>query len=379
MKKIIFKNIILDYSKFFLLSIISISTIIWVLQAVNYLDFVIEDGHGFSVYLKYTLFSYPKIISRILPFIVFFSMSYTLLKYEYDNELVIFWNFGINKIEFINHFIKFSLIFIILNILLNSIIVPKSQDKGRSYIRSSDMDFFESILKPKKFIDVVKNLTIYFETKTAQGDLVNIILKDNSKSDGFQLTYAKIGKFELRGNNKILVLLDGKTLTKQNGSISGFKFSKSDFNMERFNSTTTSQTKTQEETTKRLLKCLLNLNDIKDTETNAMKAFNFTNCRLQNLKNIYQELYKRLIIPFYNPLLFMTALLLILRSKDDTLFNRHKFLVLIFGFILIVFLETSVKLISSDLVLNSAIFTLPIFSYFLMQFYFIKKLNFKQK
>ena len=360
MKKIIFKNIILDYSKFFLLSIISISTIIWVLQAVNYLDFVIEDGHGFSVYLKYTLFSYPKIISRILPFIVFFSMSYTLLKYEYDNELVIFWNFGINKIEFINHFIKFSLIFIILNILLNSIIVPKSQDKGRSYIRSSDMDFFESILKPKKFIDVVKNLTIYFETKTAQGDLVNIILKDNSKSDGFQLTYAKIGKFELRGNNKILVLLDGKTLTKQNGSISGFKFSKSDFNMERFNSTTTSQTKTQEETTKRLLKCLLNLNDIKDTETNAMKAFNFTNCRLQNLKNIYQELYKRLIIPFYNPLLFMTALLLILRSKDDTLFNRHKFLVLIFGFILIVFLETSVKLISSDLVLNSAIFTLPI-------------------
>ena len=379
MKKIIFKNITLDYSKFFLLSIISISTIIWVLQAVNYLDFVIEDGHGFSVYLKYTLFSYPKIISRILPFIVFFSMSYTLLKYEYDNELVIFWNFGINKIEFINHFIKFSLIFIILHILLNSIIVPKSQDKGRSYIRSSDMDFFESILKPKKFIDVVKNLTIYFETKTDQGNLVNIILKDSSKSDGFQLTYAKIGKFELREDNKILVLLDGKTLTKQNGSISGFKFSKSDFNMERFNSTTTSQIKTQEETTNRLLKCLLNLNDIKDTETNVMKTFNFTNCRLQNLKNIYQELYKRLIIPFYNPLLFMTALLLILRSKDDILFNRHKFLVLIFGFILIIFLETSVKLISSDLVLNSAIFTLPVFTFFLMQFYFIKKLNFKQK
>jgi lipopolysaccharide export system permease protein len=379
MKKIIFKNIILDYSKFFLLSIISISTIIWVLQAVNYLDFVIEDGHGFSVYLKYTLFSYPKIISRILPFIVFFSMSYTLLKYEYDNELVIFWNFGINKIVFINHFIKFSLIFIILNLLLNSIIVPKSQDKGRSYIRSSDMDFFESILKPKKFIDVVKNLTIYFEKKTAQGHLVNIILKDNSKSNGFQLTYAKIGKFELRGDNKILVLLDGKTLTKQNGSTSGFKFSKSDFNMERFNSTTTSQTKTQEEKTKQLLKCLLNLNDIKDTETNIMKTFNFTNCRLQNLKNIYQELYKRLIIPFYNPLLFMTALLLILRSKDDALFNRHKFSVLIFGFILIVFLESSVKLISSDLVLNSAIFTLPVFAYFLMHFYFIKKLNFKQK
>ncbi len=72
MKKIIFKNISKDYFKFFLLSILSISTIIWVLQAVNYLDFVIEDGHGFLVYLKYTLYSFPRIISRIFPFIVFF-------------------------------------------------------------------------------------------------------------------------------------------------------------------------------------------------------------------------------------------------------------------------------------------------------------------
>ena len=130
MKKIIFKNIAVDYFKFFLLSIASISMIIWVLQAVNYLDFVIEDGHGFLVYLKFTLLSFPKIISRIFPFIIFFSMTYILLKYEYNNELVIFWNFGIDKINFINFFIKLSLIFLIFNVFLNSLIVPYTQDKA---------------------------------------------------------------------------------------------------------------------------------------------------------------------------------------------------------------------------------------------------------
>tara|TARA_B100000787_G_scaffold166457_1_gene151728 strand:+ start:847 stop:1935 length:1089 start_codon:yes stop_codon:yes gene_type:complete len=360
----------------------SVSMIIWVLQAVNYLDFVIEDGHGFLVYLKFALFSFPRIISRIFPFIIFFALAYILLKYEYNNELVIFWNFGINKLNFIKFFIKLSLVFLIFNILLNSLIVPSSQDKARSYIRSSDLDFFESILKPKKFIDVVNNLTIYFDTKTADGDLINILLKDNSKddskTDSFQLTFAKKGKFKFKGDNKILVLTDGKTLTKQNGSISGFEFTKSDFNLNKFSSSTTMQTKTQENSTKQLFKCLINLHKIRSTEKNPMLVVGFNNCRLQNFENIYQEVYRRLVLPLYCPLLFMIALLLILQSKDYVHYNKYKYKVFIFGFLSIILIETSTKFISSNYIINYFIFMLPIFLSFLMYVYFIKKLNLKK-
>ena len=165
MKKIIYRNLTTDCVKFFLLTIFTISTIIWVLQAVNYLDFVIEDGHGFFVYFNFTLLSFPKILSRIYPFAVFLSFSYILLKYEDKNELIIFWNFGIKKIHFINFFIKVSFFFVILSLLLNALITPMTLDKARSFIRSSDLDFFESVLKPKKFVDVVQNLTIYYEKK----------------------------------------------------------------------------------------------------------------------------------------------------------------------------------------------------------------------
>ena len=89
MKKIVYRKIAKDCTKFFLLTIFTISLIIWVLQAVNYLDFVIEDGHGFLVYFNYTILSFPKIFSRIFPFAVFLAFSYILLKYENKNELVI--------------------------------------------------------------------------------------------------------------------------------------------------------------------------------------------------------------------------------------------------------------------------------------------------
>jgi lipopolysaccharide export system permease protein len=305
-------------------------------------------------------------------------MTYILLKYEYNNELVIFWNFGINKINFINFFIKLSLIFLIFNILLNSLIVPYSQDKARSYIRSSDLDFFESILKPKKFIDVIDNLTIYFDEKTPDGDLKNILLKDNTKDDGFQLTFAKKGQFQLKGNNKILVLTDGKTLTKQNESISGFEFNKSDFNINKFSSSTTTQTKTQENSTREILECLYKLHKVRNTEKNLMLAFGFINCRLENLENIYQELYRRLIIPLYCPVLFMISLFLILQSKDSALYNKIKLKVFIFGFLFIIFLETSTKFISSNYIINCFIFMVPLFICSIIYLYFTSKLNLKK-
>jgi lipopolysaccharide export system permease protein len=378
MKKIIFRKISIDCLKFFLLSLGSISVIIWVLQAVNYLDYVVEDGHGFVVYLKYTLLSFPKIISRIFPFMVFFSTIYILLKYENNNELVIFWNFGISKLKFINFFIKLSFLFLIFNLLLNSIIVPQAQDKAKTYIRTSELDFFESMLKPKKFIDIVENLTIYFENKTPDGHLNNIFIKDNSKENGFQVTIAKRGKFLSRGNQKLLVLYDGKTLNSQNESIAEFKFTKSDFNMARYGSSNAYVIKTQEHSTSDLLKCAFKLQEIKKIEKDGSKIFDFNNCRINNLKNIYQELYRRLIIPFFNPLLIMIPLLIILKSKNDSSFNSYKFKIFALGFFFIIFLEASRGLVSFDMKTNFFMIVLPIFFYFLAYLYFYKNLELKK-
>ena len=113
MKKIIFKNFLRETTIFFLLSCSSVALIVWVIQAVNYLGFVTEDGHGFKIYFLYTLLSLPKIVNEILPFMFFFAVFFTLIKYEDQNQTLIFWSNGIKKSEFLNILIKYSLIFLI--------------------------------------------------------------------------------------------------------------------------------------------------------------------------------------------------------------------------------------------------------------------------
>ena len=112
MKKILFRKLLIDYMSFFVIALFSSSIIIWVFQAVNYLDIMIEDGRDYLVYINYTLLNFPKILSKLFPFVLFFSLFYVTIKYENNNELIIFWNFGVSKITLINFIIKFSIVFL---------------------------------------------------------------------------------------------------------------------------------------------------------------------------------------------------------------------------------------------------------------------------
>jgi len=373
MKKIIYKKLAQDCTKFFLLILFTISAIVWVLQAVNYLDFVTEDGHGFLVYFNYTLLSFPKIFSRIFPFAIFLSFTYIILKYENKNELLIFWNFGIKKIYFINFFIKFSFLFVFISILLNALIVPYAQDKARSFIRSSDLDFFESMLKPKKFIDIIEDLTIYFDEINKNGSFINIFLNDKSDQSS-QITFARIGKIENRANRKVLVLEEGQTIKEINGNISEFKFSKTDFDISKFSTKTTVTKKVQETSTKDLIKCLVIFHKSID-KINFYKVNLDRNCGVENLENIHQELYSRLIKPMYITFLITISLLLILKSKDNYVFNNNKIKIYLLGFISIVFLELSSKFISINLMQNLIFIILPILLVLIIYVFFLKYLR----
>ena len=373
MKKIIYRKLALECTKFFVLVLFTISIIIWVLQAVNFLDFVTEDGHGFLVYFNYTLLSLPKIVGRIYPYAIFLSFTYVLLKYENKNELIIFWNFGIKKIRFINFFIKLSFLFVLISLLINVFISPYTQDKARSYIRSSDLDFFASILKPKTFVDTIEGLTIYFDEISDNGELKNIYL-NNNLGDTFQITFAKTGKFVKYGDKKILVLKEGRTINGINENISEFKFTKSDFNISRFSTKTTVTKKIKETSTKDLIECLMIFHKASN-KINLSSSFLTRNCGLDNLENIHQVLYSRLIKPFYITFLITISLLLILKSKNDHSFNINKIKIYSFGFFAIIFLELSSKFITTNLIQNLFLIILPILFVFIMYIFFLKILR----
>ena len=379
MKKLIFKKFAKDTVQFFLLVSISISLIVWVIQAVNFLDIVTEDGHGFKIYFLYTLLSLPKIFSKILPFIYFISLFYMVLKYENNNELIIFWSIGIKKIEFINVLIKYSLFYLILQLTLTTYIVPLSLDKARDYIRGSNIDLYSSIIQEKKFIDTVKNLTIFVEEKNANGELKNIFLKEKIENNKYQIIFAKKGQIIDTLNKSSLLLTDGEMINRNKKIVNSFKFSETELNLSKFSTKTTTHPKIQEISTYKVIMCINRLQNFQRSfigpRLNKQKSL--INCSMDNTKDSFQEIIKRLALPFYLPLLSLIASLIIIRSKDDFNFNSFKYILFIFGVIIIIISEVSMRYSSENILQNFYLILIPLILFFLVYLYFLKKLNFQ--
>ena len=357
MKKILFRKFLFDCSVFFLITLFSSGIIIWVFQAVNFLDIIVEDGRNYLVYLNFSLLNFPKVISKLVPFVLFFSFLYVLSKYELKNELIIFWNFGINKLDLINFFIKFSFFIMLFQILLTAFVVPKSQDLARSFLRASSYNYLENFIKPRIFNDAIKGLTIYSDSKDELGNLKEIYLKKGSV-DNFQITFAKEGKFKKIGNSQFLELKFGETISVINDKITNFKFKKTDFNLSNYEDNTTTYKKTQEVGTYDLIKCyhnLMNLNFLKIDED-----FQVENCKTDNIDNILKELYKRIIIPLYIPVLILIASMLIFKSKENTNYLRYRFFIFLIGLSTIILSEMTLRFISEDFLKNIKFLIIPI-------------------
>jgi len=369
MKNIIFKKLLTDCLIFFTIALFSSSLVIWILQAVNFLDIIIEDGRNYDVYLKFSLLNFPRIISKLIPFVFFFSFFFVLTKYELSNEMIIFWNFGISKIKVIEVFLIFSLTIMIFQIFLSSLLVPLSQDKARSFLRNSEANVFESFIKPKKFNDTIKDLTIFSEAKETDGSLKNIYLKKNLSNKNFQITYAKKGELKKMNNSPVLILFDGETISSNDNKISSFKFVQSDFNLGNTETNATTYIKTQETSTKKLIRCIFYL---KKELANSNEEIFIENCSNSNLKNIYKEISKRFFSSFYIPLLMMIALLVILKSKETINYLKYRIYIFILGILTIVISELSLRFISLEIYQNLIVSFLPIivliFIFFIIKF-----------
>ena len=342
MKKKIFKKLYTELFVFFLLTLFTLSAIIWVLQAVNFLDIVSEDGHSVATYFKYSSLNLAKIINKTFLLSFFLSLFYIFVVYEEKNQLLIYWSNSVTKTSFLNKIIFFSVSLTIVSLVLSFQIVPYTQDKARSYIRSSNLDFFPSLIKPRKFIDTVEDLTVFIDKKKNQ-KIENIILKDSSNSNNVQIIIAKDGQIINNEKNKFLVLNEGKIIStnlKKRSTI--FDFKETTFDLGKYQTKTTTSTKIQEINSLDIFYCL------KDINNQESRKFNNFSCQKDIKKELSQEFYKRVYLPFYILLITIIVSFLILNSHFEMNYKLKKIQIFLIGISMVVFSEISVNFISEN-------------------------------
>ena len=362
MNKLIFRKFSMDILNFFLISSFSITFILWIIQAVNLLDLVSDDGHSLKIYFYYASLILPKIFSKIIIFVFFISVFYMINKYNNSNELIVFWNNGIKKIHFINFILKFSIFFLLLQLALNLFIVPKSQDLGRIFIKESKIDFLPKLISEKKFINVVKNLTIFVEEyEKKDGKLKKVYINEKLENNKSKIIVAENGIIIKQDNNYILRLFNGGITNIDKNKIYKINFSETDYDLSIFSTKTVTHPKVQELDSFILFSCIKNYY--------YKKKFTNKNCKNRSVKSILEELYKRMILPFYILVISLVGSSLIIEPKSKYLNKFHKMNIFLIGGFTIILSQLGLKLlISSNIILYLIIFLplLLVFVYYLI-------------
>ena len=165
MKKTIYKYFFYQFVIYFTITLFALAAIVWTIQAVNYLDLVTEDGHAFTIYFFYSLLTLSKVFTKLIPFSFLIAIILTILKFEKDNELLVLWTFGLNKIHLVNLIFRISILIMFLQLLLTSVFNPTLLNFSRTLLKNSELQFIPSLLKEKQFNDAVEGLTIFVEKK----------------------------------------------------------------------------------------------------------------------------------------------------------------------------------------------------------------------
>ena len=374
MNKLIFRKLSFDILSFFLLSSLAITLIVWVIQGVNLLDIVSEQGHSLKIYFFYTILNLPKIFSKLMIFTYFLTLFVILSRYEENNEILVFWTNGIKKITFINFIGRFSLIFVTLQLFLTLILVPYTQNLKQQYLKNSTIEFFPKLIKEKEFTNLSNNLTIFVEKNKMEGLLEGIYIKEKLNSYESKIIIASKGKLIKNNENEgfNFRLFDGNiTNVDKKGSIN-LKFKESSYELSKVNSKTRQINKLNETKSIYLINCLKIF--IEKRKDNSLR------CGLENsflIKDIYEEIFKRTINPVYIIILSLISSLLIIKPKKSFYERYLKPFLFILGFILILFSELSYKFLSLSNFFEFIFITLPII--FILIFYLILFLKTKFK
>lgn len=374
-KNKIYKYIIKDVLKNFFTILLTFTLIAWTVRAVNFLDLLIEDGFSLNTYIKYSLLNISTIASRFVALSFLISLVISTVKLEKQQEFLVLWTSGLNKIYIANIFILIGFILIIFQLFFTLSINPTLLNKSRVLLKENNNKQINYVLKSNDFSDAFKSVTFYVESKNEKGELKNIFIKDTggnlktvlNEIDNSNDTTITAKKGMIIENKLILFNGTIQTFDKKK-VIKNINFELTELNISNFNTRTITGIKIQETPSSHLINCIINF-----------YKKNLDICNSNNNLNIFLEtISRRIASPLYVLLIPVIISLLLIYKKEKKFYFFKKYFLFILVFIILIVSELLGRYAGFSLYYAIIYFITPILLSIIFYLFLFKKLYFEK-
>ncbi len=366
----IYQNFIIEILKTFLVILFGLSLVALTVRSVSFLDLIVENGYPVSTYFKYSILNLFGIAPKFIPLSFLISLTLFILKHLQDSEFVILWTSGVKKIYLVNLLLFTSTIALIFYLIFSTFLTPFALSKSRQLLSNDNFNSFLPTIKTQQFSDSFKGFTFLVE-KRIDNEIQNIFLHDkgnnlkNLSSNISEITSTTIIAENGIIENQRMLLLNGQIISsKKDSDNEVITFEQLNIDLSNLTTTTIKKPKIQETSTIKLLSCLIFQNNDKKFCNNDFK------------KEILPTLNRRIIIPFYIPVLTLICALLLLKTKK-IYFN--KIFVFMYSFLVLLFTELAVRYTGINSIIMFSFIVIPfsllIFFYFFLIYKFSNEIK----
>ena len=336
------------------------------MRAVNFLELVVDNGYPILTYFQYSFLNLFGIAPKFIPLAFFISIVIFLIKHIDDSEFIILWTSGVKKIELVNLILIASVSVLMFYLLLSTFLTPLALNKSRNLLNKDQLNSFLPTVRSQQFSDSFKGFTFIVDKKI-NNEVENIFLHDTGKnlqkfsSNSLEVSSTTIVAKKGVINKRNLFLINGQIISAKKSNIEVINFEQLDINLSNLSTTTIKVPKLQETSTLKLLSCFF-------------KIFGESKiCNEDNKKEIIPNLIRRLILPFYIPVIALLCSFLLIKNN---ILLIDKFLTYSFSFLMLVLTELFIRYTGINNFLRYFYIIVP-FS-FIIIFYFTLNYKFKK-
>ena len=365
----IYQNYSFEIIKLFITILTSLSLIAWTVRAVNFLDLIVESGYSLITYFEYSILNIFGIITKFIPLSFLLAITIFILRQIQENEFIILWTSGVKKIQIVNLFLFISIIITIFHLFFSIVLAPAALNKSRHLLSNQNFTSLLPTFKIQKFTDAFEGLTFIVDNKF-ENKISNIFLHDDSNnlknvliSDQSTNTTTIIAKSGLVEDRRLLLYNGNIISSKNNLENQVLKFEKIIIDLTGLTNSTIKQPKIQETSTLKLLGCA---ND---------DFFNDKSCKGNFKQEVFPTLNRRIILPFFIPLIALIASLLLIKTQRKLIFNN--FSIFGYSFIILLYAEMIIRFTGKSFLITN-LFVLSPFVLSIMIYIFIKYKFFKE-
>lgn len=281
----------------------SLTSIVWLTQALRFVEFIVNQGVSIMLFLQLTSLLVPSLLLMILPPALFCAVLFTYNKFTSDSELVVMQAMGLSRWSLAKPAIVVAVVVTIITYAIAFYIQPISYKKFKdmqAFLRDS---YVSLLVQEGVFSNPVDGLTVFIRERDANGKLYGILVHDNRQGNKSVTMMAESGRLMESPQGPRFLLENGNRQEFNEGRLSLLNFESYTLDISFY---TNAITKRKSDVQELFLPELLGFSDESDLKNNEIMKRR-------------AEGHQRIIWPFYSMSLTLLAIVALISGQ----FNRR--------------------------------------------------------